>query len=74
MSVHLHHVLALRSTSVPPTVPEILKPAAMARNAAAAATVVIIDGADIAVTTICDEGGREWRAGDLESKATKFIV
>ena len=51
-----------------------MKPAAMARNAAAAATVVIIDGADIAVTTICDEGGREWRAGDLESKATKFIV
>ena len=42
---------------MPPTVPEILKPAAMARNAAAAATVVIIDGADIAVTTICDEGG-----------------
>ena len=51
-------VLALRSTSVPPTVPEILKPAAMARKAAAA-TIVTIDGVpgrstDIAVMmTIC---------------------
>ena len=42
---------------MPPTVPEILKPSATVRSAAAVATVVIIDGAVMAVKmTICARG------------------